>query len=99
MVLLLLGFTIWKILYCYLVTFPCTFMFIYITVFSDLWHIFFMYNSVINCAALLSMVMNLRCSVNCGMGGEGRSLLKRLLITMLNKIHCSLNTNLKQASK
>lgn len=68
MVLLLLGFTIWKILYCYLVTFSCTFMLIYVTVFFDLWQVFFMYNSVINCAARLSMVINLRYSVNCGMG-------------------------------
>lgn len=78
MVPLLLGFTIWKILYCCLVTFPCTFMLIYVTVFFDLWQVFFMCNSAINCAALLSMVMNLRYSVNCGMGGKGGSLLKRL---------------------
>jgi len=67
-VLLLLRFTIWKILYYYLVTFPCTFMLIHITVFFDLWQVFFIYNSVINFAALLSMVMNLRYSVNCEMG-------------------------------
>lgn len=53
MVLLLPGFTIWKRLYCYLVTFPCTFMLIYITGFFDLRQVFFMYNNVINCTALL----------------------------------------------
>lgn len=58
-----------------------------------------MYNSAINCAALLSMVMNLRYSVNCGMGGKGRSLLKRLLITAPGKTTCSLSTVLKQASR
>lgn len=58
-----------------------------------------MYNSAINCAALLAMVMNLRYSVNCGMGGKGGSLLKRLLITTPDKITSSLCTNLKQASK
>lgn len=72
MVLLLPGFTIWKVFYCYLVTFPCTFMLIYITVVLDLRPVFFMGSSDINCAALLSEVINLRSSVNYGMGEKGR---------------------------
>lgn len=62
-----------KMFYCYLVTFPCTFMLIYITVVFDLWQIFFTCSSAINCAALLAMVLNLRNSVNYGIEGKGQN--------------------------
>lgn len=57
-----------KTFYCYLVTFPCAFMLIYITVVFDLWQIFFKCSSAINC--VLSMVLNLRNSVNYGIEGK-----------------------------